>query len=214
MPGSDCNAHTSDLDSATVLHSALGEYLATATMKLDLLAARTDDALSAELESIRTQIVGMISQTRSVIRSMRNPDRDEASHADVSSALKRLAGETGTTIAIHGSTPTSSTVRDFFNMAARELCVNAITHGKADHILVSFERSALFERMSVQDNGRGMDEPSREADEGFGTWFISRRSAELGGAFSIGRAAGGGTSADVFVPIAADGRDNEWSVVS
>ena len=83
----------------------------------------------------------------------------------------------------------------------RELVINAIRHGKAQHISVSggIDSRTIF--LSVQDDGTGFDPENRPGvSEGhFGLKGVSERLDHLGGAMDITSAPGKGTKIDIKI---------------
>ena len=83
----------------------------------------------------------------------------------------------------------------------RELCSNAVRHGKARHLRIAGSAEDGWLRFSVRDDGSGFDTTAAPgSDKGhFGLDGIRERARQLGGTLSIQSAPGAGTRAEVSV---------------
>jgi signal transduction histidine kinase len=79
----------------------------------------------------------------------------------------------------------------------QEALTNAVRHGKANHVRVSFWVNAGELRLTITDNGKG----AFEVVKGIGLTGMEERIGALGGTVQIGRAAEGGFSLAVQVPL-------------
>lgn len=89
--------------------------------------------------------------------------------------------------------------------AARELLFNVVKHAKAAEARLRFSAGAPGFRLEVEDSGRGFDpeaEQAREAPGGFGLFSLRERLAALGGSLRHDSRPGGGTRAEVTLPVA------------
>jgi signal transduction histidine kinase len=83
---------------------------------------------------------------------------------------------------------------------AQEAVSNAIKHGQASDILVSLEDTEQGLRLSVTDNGAGLQAPARPA--GMGLRIMADRAKMIGGLFSIAEGRRGGVELSCFLPQA------------
>jgi signal transduction histidine kinase len=86
--------------------------------------------------------------------------------------------------------------------AVQEALTNSVRHAKASSIKVNVTGHADHLDVSITDNGVGID-PSRR-HSGLGLRGIEERVRELQGTMTIGRAASGGTTLAIHLPLPAD----------
>lgn len=110
-------------------------------------------------------------------------------------------GAGGMSIARSGSVGVISTdVASPLAMAVSELVHNAVEHAGASRVVVEVERSGSRLRLSVLDDGRGIDEP---VSEGLGLQIVRSLVAEdLEGDLTLSRVEPQGTRAELVVPLA------------
>jgi len=82
---------------------------------------------------------------------------------------------------------------------AEEAIVNAVRHGKAKNILVSFDATDEEWVLNITDDGVGLPE-NHEKIKGMGLRIMAYRADLIGGAFSVGRQSGRGTFVTCTLP--------------
>jgi signal transduction histidine kinase len=86
-------------------------------------------------------------------------------------------------------------------LIVREAVTNAITHASAPHIWVELNYSGKSLRLTVRDDGAGMDPEAALAKTGhWGLRGMKERVKQLGGDFTLESAPGQGTRLEVSVP--------------
>lgn len=79
----------------------------------------------------------------------------------------------------------------------QEALTNAVRHGKANHVRVNFRLDGGLLNLTITDNGKG----AFEVVKGIGLTGMEERMGALGGSVKVGRAAEGGFSLSVQVPV-------------
>ncbi len=89
----------------------------------------------------------------------------------------------------------------------REAVVNALEHAEAQEIRVALHRHGNDQlRLVIEDDGRGF-EPTVVASGHLGVMSMRERAEEIGGACSIARRNGGGTTVSIRLPLVEDGTE-------
>ena len=87
----------------------------------------------------------------------------------------------------------------------QESVSNACRHAKAKRIDVKIDRDAEGMRLTVADDGIGIEDVERARKQAHGLAGMSQRARALGGTFAVHSAKGAGTRVEVFVPLAGAG---------
>lgn len=91
--------------------------------------------------------------------------------------------------------------------ALRELLVNVVRHARAKNATVSVRKHGRSLRVTVEDDGVGMDVVAAmkkvAAGAGFGLFGLRERLANLGGELAMASSAGRGTRATIRLPLGA-----------
>jgi signal transduction histidine kinase len=87
---------------------------------------------------------------------------------------------------------------------AQEAVNNALKHSQAAHIWMELSRLDDGYRLSISDDGIGIDLSKLEHARGLGMHNLRYRASLLGGAFALERNAHGGTTLTVTCPITRD----------
>ncbi|MDE1942694.1 MAG: PAS domain-containing protein [Betaproteobacteria bacterium] len=82
----------------------------------------------------------------------------------------------------------------------QEALTNVSRHSLATHVTVSLQAGADGTRLSVADNGKGMDERLATAPSSLGLIGMRERTLMLGGHLAIRSTPGAGTTVDVHIP--------------
>ena len=194
------------------LHDSISQTLTGVALQVDAAKGAGLDAKSPAahfLETARALLASCRQELRCCIWDLRSRTFEEK---DLTEAVRRtLAPHTGgSDIQVRFNVPreilSETTTHDILRIV-RELVVNAIRHGRAQHIKVAGELRNGQVRFSVRDDGCGFDPSSAPgAREGhFGLQGIRERIGGHNGDMRIDSAAGRGTK--VVVSFAAEGRD-------
>ena len=86
---------------------------------------------------------------------------------------------------------------------AQEAVSNAVRHAQPRHVQIALAVETEYLRLSVTDDGCGMQElPDIYAQQGFGLTNMRERAQAIGGEWQISSRPGAGTRIDVRVPTA------------
>ena len=191
---------------AVELHDSLSQTLTGVAFQIDAAERarqknpeRVERHLSAAqktLSSCRRELTNCLSDLRS--RTFEEQDTEKAIRLMLEPHIE------GTKVSVDFKVPrthlSDATFHAILQMT-RELVVNAIRHGKAQHVSVTggIDSRSIF--LSVQDDGTGFDPKNRPGvSEGhFGLKGVSERIDRLGGAMDITSAPGKGTKIDIKI---------------
>jgi signal transduction histidine kinase len=127
---------------------------------------------------------------------------------DVEEALSRIQHELAATeqvfkVAVEGEPrPVHPIIRDEVYRICREALLNAFRHAGANRIDVEVEYKTRRFRVTVKDDGRGID-PQRSQSQGDGRLGLSgmrERAEGIGGRLKVRSRPGGGTVVELSVP--------------
>ena len=194
------------------LHDSISQTLTGVALQVDAAKGAGLDAKSPAarfLETARALLASCRQELRCCIWDLRSRTFEEK---DLTEAVRRtLAPHAGDTdIQVRFNVPreilSETTTHDILRIV-RELVINAIRHGRAQHIKVAGEFRDGQVRFSVRDDGCGFDPSSAPgAREGhFGLQGIRERIGGRNGDVRIDSAAGCGTK--IIVSFAAEGRE-------
>ena len=85
--------------------------------------------------------------------------------------------------------------------AAQEAVNNALKYSRGHHIGIDLEREGGMQRLSISDDGVGVDPEKMERASGLGLHNLRHRASLLGGSCTITRNALGGTTVAISYPI-------------
>lgn len=160
--------------------------------------------LSHALELVRT----VAEDGRNAVKGLRSAtsDRDDLEHA-FSRVREELDVRGDIEFHVLGegqARPLHSITRDEIYWIGREALVNAFQHSEARRVEVEVEYAMKGLRLTVRDDGRGIDPRTLQAGRE-GHWGIvgmRERANRIGGRLKIFSGAGGGTEVELFVPAA------------
>ena len=102
-----------------------------------------------------------------------------------------------------GKVPLDDDVRAVLFRNTRELLANVVKHAQADTVAVRMESTGEALRITIKDDGVGLD-PDNAADTsggGYGIFSIQERMLDLGGSLEIVSARGKGCEATLVMPL-------------
>ncbi len=189
------------------LHDSIGQNLALAQMKLEMLDAQGNGQYNSEFKEISGIIQQTIKDTHTLIFEISPPVLYKLGLA---AALQWLCEniQEKHNISCHCSGDDSSyrineNIRTILFRAARELMINCVKHSDAQNIWVNliFDQKHLI--LTVQDNGLGFKTTSalKKDNGGFGLFNISERISSAGGALTIGTTKDKKTEVKLILPI-------------
>jgi signal transduction histidine kinase len=204
------------------LHDTLLQGFLSASMQLHVavehVPAESPDKprLSRVLELMR----GVIEEGRNAVRGLRSSG---GKHDDLEEAFSRVREELnpkeGIDFSVIGegqARPLDAVIRDDVYRIGREAVVNAFQHSGANRIEVGVEFAAKRLRITVRDDGRGIDpELLQSGREGhWGLTGMRERANRIGAHLRVWSRAGSGTEVELSVPsdiaFQAQSRRRPW----
>jgi PAS domain S-box-containing protein len=153
------------------------------------------------IEDICEALMDVVSRIRRTVGVITLPDLSEPLGRAVRNSLgPLLVGVTLRFVDVDATAPTAESAETFFRIA-REAVINAVTHGAADVITMTLSDAAHGLRLTIHDNGVGIDPASLAATSGhLGTQAMIERARERSGRCDIEPAPEGGTLVTVWLP--------------
>ncbi|WP_238010968.1 sensor histidine kinase [Dactylosporangium sp. AC04546] len=192
------------------LHDGLGPTLAAIGLKAELAArdVPAGSAAHALLAEISAEATASVTDVRRLVEALRPPALDELGLVGaVRSRAAALAGAVAIEVRGEDDGSASASLPAAVETAAYRIAVEAMTnvvrHSGATSCTVLIARRPDSVEVTVADDGRGLD-PARP--DGVGLRSIRERAAEVGGEWSIGSTAGGGTLVHAHLPLPPGGR--------
>ncbi len=189
------------------LHDRVGQSLALARIKLDVVRdAATENVRAAILAAIEL-ISTSIEDTRSLTFELAPPVLYDLG---LTPALAWLCEDIEKRTGVHVSLADDGTATRFDDATAavlfratRELLTNVFKHAQAPSADVALAQVGDALEIHVQDNGTGFDVEAvaRRADAGFGLFSVREQMARLGGTVTIESLPRPGTRATLRVPL-------------
>ena len=187
---------------AVELHDTIAQNLTGIALQLDTieLAAEHDPrTLPARIRETKTCMDSCREDLRNCLWDLRNRAFEEKT---LDAAIRKtLSPHLGTATLDTDCRITCSRISDnalhHILTAVRELAVNAIRHGKAEHIRISGDLSNGRLDLTVADNGLGFDPTNRPSSTSghFGLQGVAERVLQLEGEFRIESSPGHGATA-------------------
>lgn len=193
------------------LHDGLGPALAGHLLRLDLVATRigrTDPSALHEVDSLRDDLRGTVSEVRRVVEGLRPPALDELGLVGaLEQVTQRLAAGTRTHVSVTATDvpPLSAAIEVAAFRIATEAVTNAVKHADASRCDVTLGVSGGRLHIIVTDDGRGL-EATDGGTPGHGLQTMRERAEELRGRLRITPGPdhrGCRVSADLPLPVAA-----------
>ncbi|MFU8839852.1 MAG: sensor histidine kinase [Nitriliruptoraceae bacterium] len=185
---------------AAELHDGVAQSLAHLKLELSLLA-RSEHHDPTELRRLTGVADGALGELRETIAGLRSASGSElpalvAGHLE---AVRSLRGPQLRLAAGPRITLDPARADDALRVV-QEAVSNAQRHAAAEHVDVALEADATTVRITVSDDGRGID-PARPGEGGgVGLSSMRERAARLGGELRVAPAASGGTEVDLSFP--------------
>lgn len=188
------------------LHDSLGQLLTGTALAGQVLQERLEARTAPETKDA-ANIVGLVEDAIELTRRFaRGLDPVEIEAGGLTQGLRELADQTSalspTRCAFHEDAPVaiadSATATHLYRIA-QEAVSNAIKHAHASCIEVRLDAPEGRIRLSVRDDGAGLP-PTAWHRAGMGLRVMAHRAAVMGGTFSAGAEANGGTMVVCEVP--------------
>jgi PAS domain S-box-containing protein len=195
---------------ATDVHDHVGQNLAISKIKLESLRESTSSRpLVKSLDEIRELVAQTIESTRTLTFELSPPVLYELGFE---AAVEWLVRQTRQRHKLSAEfkddgrpKPLDDNIRVLLFQAVRELLVNVAKHAQAASVKVSTRRAGDRIRISVEDDGVGIDTSeissrSRTAG-GFGLFSIRERLGHIGGSLKVSSRKGRGTRVTLVAPL-------------
>jgi signal transduction histidine kinase len=193
---------------AVTLHDRIGQGLAVARLKLEMLKHELPAEHHPGLENISALIKQIVTDTRSLTYEISPPILYELGLQPAIIWLgERVTEQFGLHVDVRCDddlVDVTDGVRVMLFRSVQELLANAVKHAQASHVTVRVLNDAAGLCVLVEDDGVGFDAVSRgvypTADGGFGLFSIRERLGHLGGRVDIASSPGKGTRIQLSVP--------------
>lgn len=190
---------------AANLHDLIGQTLASANMKLGLLAhGAADETERAELEDVRRLNQRMIDETRNIITDLSPPVVEEQ---DMRTAGRWLVDHFddnhGLAIDFEDELEADDLpypLKHFLFRSLRELLFNVLKHAHTTDVRVRLGSTSSRAELEVVDDGAGFDAELLDSSAGFGLFSLRERVQALGGSVEIDTCPGHGTRVALILP--------------
>lgn len=193
---------------AREIHDDLGQNLLALRIEADILATRTEKShprLHARARATLRQIDNTIRSVRQIINDLRPNVLDLGLSAAVEWQIAQFRQRSGIrcefiedAVADHGVDDHCATA--FFRVLQESLS-NIHQHACASTVHVELQQAHGMLRMTISDNGIGINTANRHKAGSFGLVGIEERISLLGGSCSISSLPHGGTTVCIAVPL-------------
>ena len=201
---------------ATELHDGAAQSLAFARMQLASACKAIVEAETAKkMEDVSQILRESLGQIREVLLDLSSPSVNEIGLAvAISEWLEQQIGrrhglKTSFTDEC-GKVPLDGDVRAVLFRNTRELLTNVVKHAQAHTVAVRMESTGETLRITIEDDGVGLDPDNADdtSGGGFGIFSIRERMLDLGGSLEIVSARGKGCEATLVMPLQSDEERN------
>ena len=192
---------------AREFHDTLEQELAGLSLRLDAATTRPlEDKARSLLDASRHLVSRIQSEARNLVADLRtNPDDS----ADLSAALRELAARSPVhdhlALQVHVEEPIPplpAHVVHHLRMMAQEAVTNALKHAQASVITIGLRVEDARLRLSIQDNGRGLDAAATQGTPGhFGCMGMRERCLRIHAEVAWQSQPGQGTTVTVTLPL-------------
>ena len=185
---------------AREIHDGIAQDLAFLGYAIDDLTARAHDDLRGDLHDLRGQITRVVGDLRMSIYELRSEVQTEAG---LGSLISDFVGSVGTSsrMTVHLALDESpdrlpvATEAEVLRIA-QEAVNNARKHAEAENLWVSLSVRPPQVRLTVEDDGRGMQAGRRDS---YGLHIMRERAEGMGGRLTVSERNGGGTKVELQV---------------
>ncbi len=188
-----------------VLAHSLSQIYVQAGVGLHLMDTQPEKTRES-LTHIKTSSKTALDEVRGVLAFLRSDSSDPASRVPEPdlAALPRLVDSfraQGIDVSLDNSLSElpSARVQLALYRIAQESLTNVLRHARASRVSVVLEEFGDSIRLTVTDNGAGVQDQTREGSSGSGLLGMAERATLLGGTFTAGNAAADGAVAGGFV---------------
>jgi signal transduction histidine kinase/ligand-binding sensor domain-containing protein len=190
------------------LHDTLLQGVLSASMQLHVAADQLPDASPAKplVGRVLEVMAQVVEEGRAAVRGLRAPAADSGDIAEALSAIRHeftSQEEAKYRITVKGQPrPLHPLIRDGAYRIGREALLNAFRHARARNVEVEIEYGARSLRLTVRDDGTGID-PQVLSSGRSGHWGLSgmrERARDFGAQFEVRSRAGEGTEVRLSIP--------------
>jgi signal transduction histidine kinase len=202
---------------ARELHDTLAHSLSAVTVQLEAVRSlwpkRPDKALEMLERADETARTGLAEARRALQALRASPLEDLGLALALRELAENAAARTGARLDVRMPESVAGCLPDEVEQGvyriAQESLENVVRHAGATALLVELEESPNQLRLSVQDDGQGIeaDGAARAGDEGLGIRGMQERAAWIGGELEIASEAGSGTRVVLTVPLLRNPND-------
>jgi signal transduction histidine kinase len=178
-------------------------------LKLDLAWLRKrmaeDPALNERLDSVDAQLESGIQASQRIVHLLRPPILDYGVVAAIEWLARDFAKRTGLPCKFTSNVDELALAQEHGTAVFRvmqESLTNILRHAGASAVRVKFAAGEGGVRLTVKDNGRGIERGALGKRTSFGVRGMRERALELGGSFELEAAEGGGTRLVLSLPLA------------
>jgi PAS domain S-box-containing protein len=197
---------------AREIHDGLGQILTAVKFNIEILedSPSLNDEDHRRIADVKTLLDNVMKEAREISYNLMPSVLDDFGLAP---ALQLLAERFGAQTSVHvtfvaqGMTDRlPGPVEIALYRIVQEALTNAVRHGAATHVAIQAFRSGLQVRLTIEDNGRGMDPDQslerRVIGSGIGLASMRERVNSFRGELAIESSPGNGTLITVHIPIA------------
>ncbi|ASJ97843.1 MULTISPECIES: nitrate/nitrite two-component system sensor histidine kinase NarQ [Shewanella] len=192
---------------ARELHDSLGQLLSFLKIQVNLLSKGLDNQcrspqVEEQLKEINEGVNTAYVQLRELLSTFRLTIKDPNLNHAIEMMLDQLRGQTTAKITLEDKLPIQllgAHQHIHVLQLTREATLNAIKHAQADHIHISCTRSGNNVKISISDDGVGL-EKLKERDQHFGIGIMHERASRLSGVVDFSSNEQGGTTVTLIFP--------------
>ena len=192
---------------ARELHDSLGQLLSFLKIQVNLLSKGLDSQcrspqVEEQLKEINEGVNTAYVQLRELLSTFRLTIKDPNLNHAIEMMLDQLRGQTKAKITLEDKLPIQllgAHQHIHVLQLTREATLNAIKHAQADHIHISCTRSGKNVKISISDDGVGL-EKLKERDQHFGIGIMHERASRLSGVVDFSSNEQGGTTVTLIFP--------------
>jgi len=208
---------------ARELHDSLAQslsYLKIQTGRLQSLlhSSPEDPTLNYEdadavLQELRTNLNLAYRQLREIITTFRLTMNGRSLSQALKDSVEEFENRSSVAFALDNRLPDGLLSVDeemHVLQIVRECICNVVRHAQAKRAEVSLYKDGFGVRITVDDDGVGMDKP-RSLDQHHGLVIMQQRAHSLGGDMRVQRSPDGGTRVRVSIPSRGENPGSEWA---